>query len=474
MPDGYVLYEHARPNATLQDGSKKRTTHDVYLHGWSSNPAQKFRSPAEFFLHLVWLVSGAVPGSCGCRLCFSIYPDKVVEDPLQAREPSASLVIALDDVKIEDGVKIEEGNSHSPYSFSKGTSLIAVAGIKLITISGHALPMHRGSTKEQMLDSEPKGKFLYRPGELVWFNKNVSTWGLAVISSRQSKDGRALYLIQPLSHPLHHPSAEVRDQDFLRPWLAWSVPTLGNQSLQNAKYDQVPWEQIIAHYPTDPVVDGSILSAGAIDASYSLFEQDKTALSNTGEKFYKGLYLGAEKIWVLEPVRLRGPGEGIYVLVIKKIIEVPNATFGAEVVLRGDVYTLTRIPAPIQDRDIPRRMEDDLDFRNRVERTAEDSLWNDWRIVEPNAKKFLGDIKGRWYETEHLLPVLQGREAFNESIHNKVVGDCGMWMNARGDLKVSDIKQKDRRSTIGRAVPDNFRIHLGLDDSQPFHFPDTM
>jgi hypothetical protein len=341
-------------------------------------------------------------------------------------------------------------------------------------LSAPVVPMPRGFTQEQVLDSEPMGKFLYRPGELVWFNKNITTWGLAVISGRQCKDGSARYLLQPLSHPLHHPSAVSRDQDLLRPWLAWSVPAVGNQSLQNAKYDQVPWEQIIPHYPTDPVVDGSILAAAAIDSSFSLFQQDKAALSNSGEKFYKGLYLGAEKIWVFEPVRLRGPGEGIYVMVIKKIIEVPNAPVGAEVVLRGDVYTLTRIPAPIQDRDLPRRMEDDLDFRNKVEQTPRNPLYNDWRIMEPNARKLLADVKGRWYETEHLLPILQGRAEFDSNVENHIVGDCGVWMNSRNDMKAPDVKQKDRRSTIGRAVPEHFRVHGGLDDPQPFSIPDTL
>jgi hypothetical protein len=318
-------------------------------------------------------------------------------------------------------------------------------------------------SQEQALDGNPNGGYLYRPGELVWFNKNVTTWGLAVISARQLELGKARYLIQPLSHPLEHPKAELKTEVELRPWLAWSVPALGNQNLQNAKYSQIAWDRIINHYPADPVVDGSILAATAIDASYSLFEPDSTALSNPGEKVYKGIFLGAEKIWVGEPVRLRGPGEGIFVLVIKKIIEVPVSFAESNVVLSGDVYTLTRMPAPVENRDIPARMEDDLKYRNRVEKSVENGLWNDWRIVELNAKKGLGDVKGRWYATEHLLPILQGQQDFNQTVASGVAGDCALWMNARGDLKVADVRQKDRRSTFGQAVPDDFTIQ-GLDD----------
>lgn len=324
-------------------------------------------------------------------------------------------------------------------------------------------------TREQEHDSKPKPIFLYRPGELVWFNKNVSTWGLAVISRRHLQDSNPHYLIQPLSHPLQHPEPAIKEQRQLRPWLAWSVPALGNQNLQNAKYNQVPWEQILNGYPADPVVDGSILAAAAIDASYSLFDQDTNALSNTGETFYKGIYLGAEKIWVGEPVRLRGPNNGNYVMVIKKIVEVSSVN-PAAVVLYGDIYTLTKMPTPIKNRDIPDRMEDDLNFRNNVEQAAKKSLWNDWRIVEPSAKRTLSDVKGRWYETEYLLPILQGEQAFNESIKKNNAEDCGMWMNGRGDLKVADVKQPDRRSTFGRAVPRDFYVHQGLDEL----FPDIM
>jgi hypothetical protein len=333
-------------------------------------------------------------------------------------------------------------------------------------------------TKEQRLDSEPNGKYLYRPGELVWFNKSTGTWGLAVISMRQLIDGKPSYRIQPLSHPLFHPPAEIKDrEEDLRPWLAWSVPSLGNTLLQNARYDQVPWERIINDYPSDPVVDGSILAAGSIDASYSLFEEDKTALSNEGEKLYRGIYLGGEKIWVGEPVRLNAAQDNeILVLVIKKIIEHQSKSPSmSDVILSGDVWKFTKMPTPIENRDIPARMIEDLNFRNEVEHAAQTGLWSEWRISEPNAKKELKDIKGRWYETKSLLPILRGKEHFYADLAKGVAGDSGMWMNARGGQNVGNgFKYEDRESTFNRAVPPGFKVSRGLDDPAPAHASEFM
>lgn len=333
-----------------------------------------------------------------------------------------------------------------------------------------------GPSLEQRLDSEPNGKYLYRPGELVWYNKTKDTWGLAVISMRQIKDDSPRYLVQPLSHPFSHPPAHIKDQENdLRPWLAWSVPTLGYSKLQGCTYDQVNWEEVIVNYPADPVVDGSILAAKVIDSSYSLFEQDENALANQGERCYKGIYLGAEKIWVGEPVRLRSLGDDILVLVIKKIIERMTSPTTSNVTFVGDVWKFVKVHTPIKDLDLPARMIHDLNWRNRVEGAAQKGIWNEWRIMEPNARRTLGDVKGRWYETQALLRVLRGPATFENELARGITGDAGLWMNGRGDFnETGDLRQQDRESTFGRAVPAGFRVSRGLDDSAGDRFPDHM
>ena len=314
---------------------------------------------------------------------------------------------------------------------------------------------------EQKLDSEANGPYLYRPGELVWFNKGPN-WGLCVISKRQLQNNKPRYLLQPLSHPIQHPSYQIKDQeDSIRPWLAWSVPAPTNPGLRELSFDQVPWEQVIrgdfGRY--DAEVDGSILAAKAIDASYSLFDRIENALVSPGEISYNGMFLGAEKIWVGEPVRLRR-GDDIVILITQKLIEriTPSAT--SIVTFLGDIYQFVEMPTPYSNRSewptpaLPPRMVADLRFRNEIADAARKGIWYEWRLLEPAAKVGIADIKGRWYETRTLLPILRGLQQFQQDISHGTTTDAGLWMNGRGDNSIGSGQRKaNRREALGTSVP---------------------
>lgn len=349
---------------------------------------------------------------------------------------------------------------------------------KTITTPQPALPAGIRSL-EQRADGEPNGKFIYRPGELVWFNNNGLNWRLGVISKRQLLGGKPRYLIQPLSNPLQHQPYQIKDQDSLRPWLAWSVPITTLPSITNLQYEQVPWERVVngdfdAGQARDYVVDGSILSAKVIDASYSLFDRNETTSPGPGEAHYNGMFLGAEKIWVGEPVRLRNPAsstnEDVMVLIVQKLIErtAPPAT--SVVTFVGDVYKFVEMPMPYKSRsewptpNLPPRMVVDLRFRNEVADLAKKGVWYEWRLMEPGAKRGLSDIKGRWYETRTLLPVLRGPPQYQDDIAKGVTTDAGAWMNGRRDKNNNpEQRKKNRRDTLGRAVPADFKVSRGLD-----------
>jgi hypothetical protein len=90
----------------------------------------------------------------------------------------------------------------------------------------------------------------------------------------------------------------------------------------------------------DPEVDGSILAAKSTDASYSFFSPLPSPTPN--ETCYRGLFLGAEKIWAGEPVRLKMPGDDPVVLIISRIKETRSADRNESVVtIAGDVYKFT-------------------------------------------------------------------------------------------------------------------------------------
>ncbi|CAG8702727.1 7458_t:CDS:2, partial [Dentiscutata heterogama] len=64
LPDGYALYEHVKQYPPDELGNAKPTRKDTYLFGNGS----KYRSPAEFEEHLLWLASDKT-SSCKCRYC---------------------------------------------------------------------------------------------------------------------------------------------------------------------------------------------------------------------------------------------------------------------------------------------------------------------------------------------------------------------------------------------------------------------
>jgi hypothetical protein len=79
FPEGYRLYEHVKK--TEKDGQTevKTKTHagggndrqDAYLYGHPTGRRKRFRSPADFFPHLLWLTmdESGDPDNCGCKIC---------------------------------------------------------------------------------------------------------------------------------------------------------------------------------------------------------------------------------------------------------------------------------------------------------------------------------------------------------------------------------------------------------------------
>ncbi|KAI6863863.1 hypothetical protein KC334_g20354, partial [Hortaea werneckii] len=79
FPEGYRLFEHVKK--TERDGKTevKSKNHaggandrqDAYLYGHPSGRKKRFRSPADFFPHLLWLSTdeSGDPDNCGCKIC---------------------------------------------------------------------------------------------------------------------------------------------------------------------------------------------------------------------------------------------------------------------------------------------------------------------------------------------------------------------------------------------------------------------
>lgn len=360
-----------------------------------------------------------------------------------------------------------------------------------------AAPLAPPQSHEQELDSQ-YARFLYRPGELVWFSRGPA-WGLSVIVNRTiSKDAqqneKPKYLVQPLSHPFgHSPLKVITSQADLRPWLAWScpAPTIPGLNHPQLNYNTVDWKSaingVMGH--GDPEVDGSIFASKMIDESFTLIQGLTNNTVTTGERTYNGIYFGGEKIWVGEAVRTRTT-QGTEIMVVHEIIERLKqgsvSAAAASILLRGDIYRFTSIQSNTANNlpptnQLPIRLLRDLDFRNRFIQPIKNEI-SSWKLTQAGRLLGIQDIKGRWYESSVLLPILQGPAEFQNFLQHGFIKDVGGEMNARGDSSSllggqAGKRFINREDAFGPAVPKGTRINKGLDgpkEEQGFPDEDSM
>jgi hypothetical protein len=352
-------------------------------------------------------------------------------------------------------------------------------------------PLPQPRSLDQQVDSQ-YGKFIARPGEVVWFRRSGGAFGLGLIVRRwisASVPPGSVYSVQPLSYPGHVLAQEIVEAGAdVKPWLAWSVPSCTFEFLRNnpnVSYHQANWKALASgQWEGHPEVDASILAAKAIDMTYTPFEKLKTIPNNGNEeRYWNGIYYGAEKIWRGEPVRLRF-GLGSDVLVISEIIEKvsPIGTnpiqVSSKVELRGDVYSYATVPAPNAkappalppNNHVPLRMREDMNWRNQTLLTSAGELCY-WKLISAHQRVALEDIKGRWYEISMLF-----QQFFFDSVQKKEGGN-GSWMNARGDAtgqsKEAGVLRTDRLVAFGGAIPDQLRLVDGLDPPGDHEKPAT-
>ncbi|TCD61957.1 hypothetical protein EIP91_007665 [Steccherinum ochraceum] len=81
FPAGYTLYMRRK-------GDKTTTRKDYYLRG--SSHVRQFRSPDEFYLHLIWLMSGQPRNAHDKRLYVSRRHDELAQGAVGQAEPALS------------------------------------------------------------------------------------------------------------------------------------------------------------------------------------------------------------------------------------------------------------------------------------------------------------------------------------------------------------------------------------------------
>ena len=511
LPENYRLFEHVKSKALDADGKPQKAikTHaggghdrqDAYLYGHPLGRKKRFRSPADFFPHLLWLVTDedGDRNNCCCKLCSpeELQPDEKATSaksvkPESARKEEKSLAMSPTVKKeastpVAKQVKPLSGLSNVPSS--KRT--VPVASSASTPISGPSL-LTQPRNIEQSVDAT-YNQFLFRPGEILWFSRGEA-WGLGLVTRRYgyyngiSSKREKVYLVQPLSHPYAHPAiVKILREDLLRPWLAWSAPPYTCELLNNINltYDAADWQGILNKKfgYGDAEVDGSILAAKAADASFTTFDLIKrvTVSATVEELYWNGIFLGCEKIWAGDPARVRGEGNSD-VLVVTCILErrtrtLSGGTSEISVQFIGDIYnfsaTHSKADEKANENVLPVRMREDLKYRNKITANASRPRGY-WKLVQKNVKVDVNNIKGRWYESSLLFPILRGA-AFADDVRRGEIHDTGLWMNARGESVVGfrgvGERKPDRLSALGAAVPRGTQIVEGTVDPPPKEDP---
>ena len=540
------------------DGKDGNKSEDYYLYGYPLGHKKRFKSAVDFFPHLLWLAQGTSNQrtDCECKQCspewvqnVPILPGKSgfvpKTEPIALQKDTPTVVkenmtprpqvvikqrsMSQDSNKLSKTVpKTQPPTSKALPTATKGpvpapapasapipavkpvppAIKMASAPSKVVSQSANTsaartpvavptliapTPLAAPKSLEQDQDAQ-YSRYVYRSGELTWFNRG-SAWGLSVIIKRdlvkdQRGQDRPRYLVQPLSHPFSHPSTKIiSSEDDLRPWLAWSAPGPTHQRLatSNQKYTEVDWKLVLdGHYGVgDAEVDGSIFAAKMIDDSFTLIDPLSNNTITTGERSYNGIYFGGEKLWVGEPVRLRvGHGQDVMIIhqIIEKLKQNSTSTTSASVYIIGDIYRYTTIPytvgqEPAENPNLPMRLRQDLKYRNRVSIASKRTI-SYWKIMQAAARLGITDIKGRWYESSILLPILHGAAAFQQDVQRGEITDVGTWINGRGDANSAPgrpgTRFTHRLEAFGKAVPAGTKISRGLDGpAEENLFPDT-
>ncbi|KAI0387744.1 hypothetical protein F5Y04DRAFT_10718 [Hypomontagnella monticulosa] len=485
----FPQHYHLRVRNRGGDGTRR---HDYYLYGYpdsdedkkkARDPAPKyFRSVVEFYDHFLWLLSDVDMDrkNCSCKLCKA-----ATEAPKEPRGASASAP-----PKPDHGANppsAPPGPPGPPGPSGPSPAPAPTAAPRTSKRGGPTAPMARTASTQAATQAapltQPDESSLFREGEVVWFRKIQEAFRLGIVIRNQlanpATGTTAKSLIKPLSH-YRRPIEDVeKDESDMRPFLTFSVPFIlpSLQGIADQPMETVMWDDVEAHLPHDDAMKGEALTLEAskiaatrVDHSYSLFN----AIVNTGlpanQQSFGGVFLGCEKLGVFEAVRVvieqhehaewSNP-EVTFAMVVKAII-LERADQGEHLFLRGDIWLLAEFSGTpqgaVNSEQLPPAMRREKAFRDRVKQ-AQGSYF-EWVPVQINATKPERSIRGRFYESEKLGPMLNPQ--WGEYVQSGHILPIQRSLNNRFDSRGSYVGRKNSRlDAVAGAVPPGTVLNLG-------------
>ncbi|TRX98298.1 hypothetical protein FHL15_000943 [Xylaria flabelliformis] len=485
---GQALASELMPGATKEDKKKHQAKH-YYLFGYPEEPgankARKYyRSPNHFLPHLLWLVGESQDnGDCACEFCSGSKPitskaakAKLASSTGQALPPAATAATP----------PTSTSNTNTAVSMIKNTATNTNVKPKSM-IRNYAAPQNANVTQQptshetqivtpyqtpEVTTSISQNPYptphdhdaLFRAGEVVWF-KNNNSWRVGMILS----SGSTLSII-PFGHPLYQTQAVTKEEADIRPFLAFSIPQINNglQEFKGRALAQIDWQTLQERFGAhaDPsrreglAIEATKLAATRVDQCYSTFNPILESAQNYD--VFGGIFLGAEKICVGEAVRILLPreqqdgvaGKGVPVVMVVKRIMVSRE--GGTLMFEGSLWklqhaTLTQQLQTSNQALLPASLRGEKEFRDGVLRGRG---WRvEWMLVNQSLSVNESAIRGRFYETRRLTPILNPAK-FQEMLQQQHIDDIQTLLNNRGDSSGPRVgRVLNRAQAVAGAAP---------------------
>lgn len=308
-----------------------------------------------------------------------------------------------------------------------------------------------------------KGSFLFRIGELMWY-QNGNTWRLGVIVA-QSNSGHELL---PISYGLVRQQIVSKVDKELRPFYAFSVPPPSIADLKGKAFDEIHWDAMFQSAHEDGsrrdmlALDASKLAASKIDISFSLWGAGPEDTTNKIVHYYGGFF-GAERVEIGDTLRVR-------VLPADLKLNADRAAFGVydiwtrsdlpgAVLLRGNIYYLASTTDAglnfVPDEYLPLALRDESQWRQQA--TPGNPPPVRWALVSENAVLEEGSIKGRFYPTQRLMPLLKPSGWQQPALQGQI-SHLNTRMEGGGGRYIG--RRPSRLETLGGSVAHGARIAL--------------
>ncbi|KAI1202318.1 hypothetical protein F5X97DRAFT_234797 [Nemania serpens] len=488
FPDHY----HLRWYQAKEDKRKHQAKH-YYLFGYPEDPgaskARKYyRSPNHFLPHLLWLIGDSQDrGDCACEFCSGSKPitsksakAKPAPTTLQAPLPAVTSVPSpASTINSNTTVSVHRNTTPSSNNKPKSTGRTSTATQQPTPHEAQTVAPYEASGVTPSVLPRPypiahDHNVLFRAGEVVWY-KNNNSWRVGMILA----SNLALSII-PFGHPLYQTQEVIKEETDVRPFLAYSIPQInhGLQEFRGQALAQIDWHALQERFGTHAdasrreglAIEATKLAATRVDQCYSTFNPIQEPGQNT--TIFCGVFLGAEKICIGEAVRIQlreqdqAPEKVIGMPVVMVVQRIVISREGGLLIFEGSLWKLqhaklTQPPQTPNQAQLPRAMLGEKEFRDSILRNHS---WRvEWVLMKQSVSLDESVIRGRFYETQRLTPILNPAK-YQQMLQSQHVDDIQTLLNNRGDSSGPRVgRVQNRAHAVAGAVPVGVPASLGPD-----------